>query len=94
MVKIVYLKTLETTMRRLRIWEEKSTILSPLHIGGKQDVYIESDKLDTTKSTKMDVVNKEMVISNCYQKPVMKNRGQKLTLQKINYENEVTQKNL
>jgi hypothetical protein len=42
----------------------------------------------------MDVVNKEMVISNCYQKPVMKNRGQKLTLQKINYENEVTQKNL
>jgi hypothetical protein len=38
-LQVVYLKTLETTMRRLGIGEEKLMIITPLHIGRKRDVY-------------------------------------------------------
>jgi hypothetical protein len=40
-------------------------------------MYIESDKSDTTISNKIDVVNKDMVIDNRYQKLVMRNEVKK-----------------
>jgi hypothetical protein len=72
MVKVVYLETMETTMGKLRIEEEKSMTFSPLHIGGKQGMYIGSDKSNTTRSDKMDVNNKETITDNYYQKSVTK----------------------
>jgi len=52
-------------------------------------MYIESEKLDTTKSNKSGIDNKEIVTNNHYQKLVMKNRGQI-----IDYKNGVTKNQL
>jgi hypothetical protein len=69
-------------MKRLGIREEKSMTISPSHIG---DMYSESDESNTTRSNKTDVINKETIINNCYQKPITKNQGQR-----IDYENDIT----
>jgi len=60
-LQVVYLETLETTMGRMGIGEEKSMIFSPLHIGTKQDMYIGSEKLDTTRSNKSGVATKKQL---------------------------------
>lgn len=55
------LENLETTIR-----ERKSMIVFPSHLKGKWDVYIKSEELDTTKSNKLGVDNKEMITNNHY----------------------------
>ncbi len=62
------------TMVKMEIREKELVLISSLHLGGKQDVYIESEKLDTTGFDKPNVSNKETIINNCYQEPIMKNR--------------------
>jgi hypothetical protein len=57
-------------MGKLRIGIEKSMTIFPSHIG---DVYSGSDESNTIRSNKTDVINKENVANNCYQKLVMKN---------------------
>jgi hypothetical protein len=41
-------------------------IVFPSHLKGKWDVYIKSEELDTTKSNKLGVGNKEMITNNHY----------------------------
>jgi hypothetical protein len=60
-VQVVYLETMETTMGRMGIGEEKSLIVFPSHIGTKRDVYTKSEELDTTRSNKLGVGNKETI---------------------------------
>jgi hypothetical protein len=43
-------------MVKMEIEEEELVLISPLHLGGKQDVYIESEKLDTTRFDKPNVI--------------------------------------
>ncbi len=61
---------------KMDIKERKSVIISPSHLGGKQDVKTRNEELDTTKFDKLGVINKETIINNHYQKSVMKNQCQ------------------
>ncbi len=60
-------------MVKMEIREEELVLISPLHLGGKQDLYIESEKLDTIGFDKLNVSNKETIINNYYQEPITKN---------------------
>jgi hypothetical protein len=53
-------------MVKMEIGEEDLVSISPSHLGGKQNVYIKSEKSDTTKFYKPNVGNKETIINNCY----------------------------
>jgi len=48
-LRVVYLEKLEMTMGRMEIEEGKLVIIFPSHLRGKQDVYIRSEKLNTTE---------------------------------------------
>jgi len=39
-------------------------IVSPSHLGGKQDVYIGSEKSNTTRYNELGVSNKEIITKN------------------------------
>ncbi len=60
-LQVVYLETLETTMGRMGIGEEKSMIFSTSHIGTKQDMYTGSEELDTTRSNQSGAATKKQL---------------------------------
>jgi hypothetical protein len=66
----MYLEKFETTMARLEIEEKKLVMVSPSHLGGKWDVYTESEESNTTKSDEPGAINKEMVTNNHYKEPM------------------------
>jgi hypothetical protein len=70
----VYLEKLETTMWKMEIREAKLVIVSPLHLEEKWDVYIGSEKSNTTRSNKPGVNNKKMITDNHYDEPLTNNR--------------------
>ncbi len=58
MLPVVYWEKLEMTKVKMETGEEDLVLIFPSHLGGKQNVYIESEKLDTAKFDKSDVSNK------------------------------------
>lgn len=53
-------------MVKMEIGEEELVSISPSHLGGKQNMYIKSEKSNTTRFDKSNVDNKETIINNCY----------------------------
>jgi PAB1-binding protein PBP1 len=78
-VQAMYLEKLEMTMGKMEIGKRKLVIVSPSYLEEKQDVYIGSEKSDTTIFDKLSVNNKKMIIDNHYDEP----------LTRIDYENGV-----
>jgi len=54
----MYLEKLEMNMGRMEIREGKLVIVSPLHLRGKQDVYIKNEESNTTKFDELGADNK------------------------------------
>ncbi len=63
-VQALYLEKFEMTMGKMEIEEWKTMIIFLLHLGGKWDVYIESEELNTAKFDKPGVGIKKMVTKN------------------------------
>ncbi len=74
------------TMGKMEIEEWKTMIIFLLHLGGKWDVYIESEELNTAKFDKPGVGIKKMVTKNWCQITDYENGVKKNQLWKWHYE--------